>query len=239
MYRLSVTTVEKFRRYIKSLSARDNEEELIQSIKGIFKGNEMTVVGEAYHKIIEGEAIVLDNGLLVELERDGAITRFFFTPEQVEPALAFRDRHPHMIHEIPVSKVYQTKYGPIELRGRVDGQEGLETEDKKCKFSPVHDQDYIDSFQWRYYLDMLVTDTFFYDVFEVRGYQGIVSGPYDPETGPIYQIPGASFHAHDRIPCHRYAYLGYDCLTMLNDFLDYIELRQLWNFLKKSEVPVC
>lgn len=227
MYKLSVTTIEKYRRYTRALTQRDNEHELLQSIKGIFEGNDMTQVGEAYHKIIEGEALVMDNGLQVELQRDGRATAIFFTPEQAEPALAFRDAHPTMIHEISIQKVYQTKYGPILVKGRLDGQEGLETEDKKCKFGQVNFQDYLDSYQWRFYLDILGTDSFYYDIFEVRGFDGL-------NGAQPYRLPGVTFHAHDRLQCFRYQYMGYDCLSLLNDFLDYVELRQLWQFLKQA-----
>lgn len=218
MYRIRVTTIEKYRRYITNASPRDTEEELLESIKGTFEGNDMTDIGEAYHEVIEGKAQVVDDGVVAN--------NIFLTASQIAPALEFRNRHKHMIHEIPVTKIYQTRFGDILVSGRIDGQEGLETEDKKCKFRPPNFQEYSDSYQWRYYLDMLGNNTFFYDLFEVQGFKGF--GPGTPRT-----LPGVSFHAHDRLQCVRYLRMTDDCLAMLNDFLDYIELRNLWSHLKK------
>lgn len=199
-------------------SERDNEQELLEAIKGTFAGNDMTLIGEGYHEIMEGKAQVADGGLLAK--------GIFFTAEQARPALSFREAHPHMIHEIPVSKVYQTKIGPVLISGRLDGQEGRESEDKKLKFRNIDWQDYIDSYQWRYYLDMIETDIFYYDLFEVKG--------FDALRPPLpYLLPGVSFHAHERLQCIRYREMTRDCLSMLNDFIDYLELRQLWHLVKQ------
>jgi len=228
VYRISVTTIEKFRRFLVGASTRDNEAELLQAIKGIFLGNDLTDVGEGYHKIMEGEAEVTDGGLIAHIGRGDVKKSIFFTAEQARPALDFREAHPNMIHEIPVKKIYETKIGPVLISSRVDGQEGIETQDKKCKFRPPNFQEYIDSYQWRYYLDMLGTRIFFYDLFEVKG--------FDALTGTMpYYLPGVSFHAHERLQCVRYQQMGADCLALLNDFLDYIDLRGLWQFLKKTE----
>lgn len=231
MYKISVTTIEKFRRYLVGASARDTEFELLESIKGVFEGNDLTDIGEGYHKIMEGEAFVADNGLIVTIGRNrnntSVNTSIFFTADQARPALDFREAHPLMIHEIPVKKVYETKIGPVLISGRVDGQEGRETQDKKCKFRPPVFQEYIDSYQWRYYLDMLSTSLFWYDLFEVRGFKAL--------TGSMpYQLHGVSFHAHERLQCVRYPRMSDDCLSLLNDFLDYIDLRGLWQYLKTA-----
>lgn len=221
MYRISVTTIEKYRRYMVGASSYDTEAALLETIKGIFLGNDKTDIGGAYHKIMEGEAQVFDDSLLAD--------NIFFTPEQARPALAFRERHKHMIHEIPVTKVYETRIGPVLVSGRIDGQEGKETEDKKCKFREPDFREYTDSYQWRYYLDMLGTDLFYYDLFEVRGFTRFGF------QGSVRTLPGVTFHAHERHQCVRYQQLPGDCRSMLNDFLDYIELRQLWPFLKQTQ----
>ena len=225
MYKISVTTIEKFRRYQVGASARDTEVELLQSIKGVFEGNDLTDVGEGYHKIMEGEAQVADGGLIAHIGRGEVKKSIFFTADQARPALDFREAHPLMIHEIPVKKIYETKIGSVLISGRVDGQEGLETSDKKCKFSPPKFQEYIDSYQWRFYEDMLGTSLFWYDLFEVKGFKALAGSM-------PYQLPDVSFHAHERLQCVRYPRMSDDCLSLLNDFLDYIDLRGLWQFLK-------
>ena len=53
MYKLSVTTIEKFRRYVVGASEYDTEQALLEAIKGVFTGNDKTRTGSCYHKIIE------------------------------------------------------------------------------------------------------------------------------------------------------------------------------------------
>ncbi len=223
MNRISVTTIEAYRRYITQASQYDTEEQLIKTIKGEFKGNDLTRTGGCYGKLIEGEALVVEGGLIAEY--DGV--KIFFTDEQALPAVEFRQRHPSMIYEVPVQKIYETRKGSILVSGRMDGAEGAEFNDNKCKFKPPNFQEYADSYQWRYYLDMAQASLFYYDVYEVRGFDGL-------KGAQPYQLPGVQFIPHDRLQCARYAGLSDDCRWMLQDLLDYIELRQLWRFLKTA-----
>lgn len=227
MYRLSVTTIEAFRRYITNASAYDTEEALIAKIKGEFKGNDKTTVGSCYGKIIEGDALVVEGGLLPE--SDGV--KIFFTDEQALPAVEFRREHPSMIYEVPVQKVYETKYGPFLVSGRTDGIEGRDVNDNKCKFGTPDFRAYADSYQWRYYLDMLGLSTFFYDVYEVKGFEALKG------VSP-YQLPGVAFKSYPRLHCSRYNGLSDDCRLMLQDFVEYLEMRRLWAFLKRAAEPV-
>lgn len=206
-----------------SVSPRDTEEELIQTIKGVFEGNDMTEIGGAYHKIIEGEAVIMNGGLVAN--------DIYFTVEQANPALAFKARHKHLIHEVPVTKVYESRIGPVLISGRVDGLEGREIQDTKCKFRPPDLQEYIDSYQWRYYQDMLGLDLLYYDFFEVKGFKELSFG--SPRL-----LPDVTIEVHERLQCVRYRNMREDCLSMLNDFLDYIDNRNFWSLLKTVPDPI-
>lgn len=221
MYRLSVTTIEKFRRYMTQASSYDTEQSLLDTIRGLFTGNDLTRVGGCFGKIIEGDALIAEGGLITEY--DGA--RIFFTDEQAFPAVEFRRKHPAMIYEVPLYKVYETKFGAVQVSGRLDGAEGLDFNDNKCKFKPPDFTEYGDSYQWRYYLDMGRTSIFYYDIYEVRGFEAL-------RGSQPYRLPGVQFIPHDRLQCARYAGLADDCRLMLQDLLEYIELRQLWPYLK-------
>jgi hypothetical protein len=221
VYRISVTTIEKFHRFITDASPFDTEASLLESIKGIFLGNDKTRVGSCYHKIIEQEAHIVDGGLVAEA--DGV--QIFFSDQQALPAVEFKRRHYHMIHEVPATKICDTKIGPVLLSARIDGLEGLHVQDTKTKFRPVDLVQYADSYQWRYYLDMLGLDTFYYDVFEVCGFEAL-SG------GQPFTLPGVIFRDPVRLECLRYPHMGDDCRLMLQEFLEYIQDRNLWQFLK-------
>ena len=229
MYRISVTTIEKFRRYLFQASAYDTEESLLQSIKGIFTGNDKTRVGSCCHKIIEQEAHIADGGLIAQA--DGV--QVFFTAEQAAPFVEFKRQHPRMIHEVPASKVYLTSFGPILVTSRIDGVEGRQIQDSKTKFKTPDLREYADSYQWRFYEDMLDVDLFHYDIFEVRGFEAL-------KGAQPYQLPGVQFLDSVRLECARYEHMGDDCRLMLQEFLDYIELRNLWKYLKLADpsIPV-
>lgn len=124
MLRVSVTTLEKFRRYMNDESSFDTEESLIESLKGLFIGNDKTRFGSAYHKIIEGDFYTSDEDVVIV---NSEANHFVFSMEQSSPAIEFKASHPLMVHEMNVSKVYETVYFPIQVSGRIDGIEGCST----------------------------------------------------------------------------------------------------------------
>jgi hypothetical protein len=214
--------LEKFRRYITEASTYDTEESLLQSIKGEFRGNPKTKFGGAYHKIIEGDFKDISGQLLVEEKSE----YFIFTEKQARPALDYRREHPLMVHEMNVSKVYDTAFFPIQVNGRVDGIEGSHVRDAKTRFKSNDVRDYMDSSQWKFYLDMLGVDIFWYDVFEVKGFDGLPPKP--PYKVDAYIIP------HEPIKCIRYDLMVPEIESLLNGFLDYVHVRNLLPFLKPA-----
>lgn len=205
---------------MNEVSPYDTEESLIQTLSGEFKGNDKTKIGSAFHKLIEGDytkqgAMYLADDIL-------------FLKEQAAPALRFRKEHPVMIHEVPLYKVYETSYFPIQVSGRVDGLDGTQIHDHKCKFSYVKWQEYTDSVQWKVYLDIMGTDTFLYNVFEVRGFVQLTgSAPFD--LGQAVE-----FVPHEPMPCTRYASMEQDVQGLLDDFLGYIHNRNFFHYLKPA-----
>ncbi|HRS66744.1 MAG TPA: hypothetical protein P5519_12755 [Spirochaetia bacterium] len=224
MKRISVTTLEKFRRFIDGVSSDDTEESLIESLKGLFKGNDKTDFGGAYHKIIEGEFENYAGNIFVTYDKT---KQFVFNYAQAAPALSYRRNHPLMVHEVDVRKIFETTYGSIQVTGRLDGLEGATVRDLKTRFKQMNDADYADSFQWKFYLEMLGLDTFFYDVFEIKGFDAL------PEKRPFI-MPEVSIIAHEPIKCERYKTMSEDVQSILNHFMDYIDNRQLSNLLKPA-----
>lgn len=221
MYRISVTTLEKFRRFITGASAYDTEEALIETIKGIFIGNNKTAIGGAFHKIIEGDYLFNWESKLTVADN------IAFTSPQAQPALTYRCDHPGMIHEVPTTKWYVTAKGMVMISGRIDGVEGMHVHDAKTKFRSVDLMEYHDSYQWRYYLDMTGLNRFFYDLFEVKGFEQFSGG--NPLT-----LPDVQFIPHEPYQCLRYPGMEEDCLTLLNEFMDYIEMRDFFHLLKPA-----
>jgi hypothetical protein len=218
MKRISVTTIEKFRRYMTEASAFDTEDALLESIKGVFKGNDKTQLGGAYHQLIEGK-----------FESAGDEFKagdFIFTVDQARPALDYRLLHPLMVHEMNVQKIYETRYGPIQVTGRVDSIDGIQVRDVKTKFSYLDVQEYMDSCQWKFYLDAEELDTLIYDVFIIKGFESLpFNKPYKLDIRVEDPV---------EIRCDRYHGMSHDLKTQLNDFMDYIHNRKLFDALKPA-----
>jgi hypothetical protein len=222
MYRVSVTTIEKFRRYMTEASSLDTEDALIQSIKGIFEGNDKTKVGTAFHKIIEGDVQRLPGKNFLA---DG----ISFTYAQARPAIEYRKRHPKLFQEQNIRQVFETARFPIQVTGRVDALEGLYIRDSKTKFRNIDIREYIDSCQWKFYLNMMGAHTFFFDVFEVKGFDKLHNCQDRLELGE-----SVSIIAHDPIECIAYPEMEDEIVSLLHDFLDYIDNRNLSQFLKPA-----
>ncbi len=219
MNRISVTTLEKFRRMMDGTSSFDTEESLVASLKGEFTGNDKTMFGSAYHEMVEGK---FENG--GDMFKVGD---FIFSTEQAAPAINYRDAHRHMQHELPIRKVYETVLGSIQVTGRIDGVEGGDIRDVKTKFRAPADADYTDSYQWRFYLDMLEADTFYFDLFEIKGFIQL------PAQSPYY-MPELLIIPHEPLKCIRYEAMEADCLQLLTDFLAYLDFRNFNHLLKPA-----
>jgi hypothetical protein len=226
MFRISVTTLEKFRRYMAGVSAFDTEESLIESIKGIFKGNDKTRFGNAYHELIEGKYVCPDQDLY-------QVGGHHFSAAQARPAVAYKMNHLSMVHEMTANCVFKTNYFYIQVSGRIDGVEGAHVRDVKTKFRSVDVQEYLDSYQWRYYLHMTGLDYFFYDVFEVQGFDQACKQELVFDSAKTFQYPIQVLEPVE-IRCERYDGMQHELTTLLNDFLDYIHSRNLLPFLKPA-----
>lgn len=222
MFRISVTMLEKFRRFMTDASSYDTEEALIECIKGIFEGNDKTKTGGAFHKLIEGDYKKESDAFGGEIYIADDIA---FYPDQAEPAFDFKNEHPLMVHEVNIKKEYQVGPHIIRVTGRVDGIEGINIHDTKTKFRSIKYEEYIDSYQWRFYLDMLELDNMYYDLFEVMGFKEL--GGSQP-----YRLPGVLFIAHEPLQCVRYDRMSSDCTKLLSEFMNYIEIRNFYHLLK-------
>jgi hypothetical protein len=218
MYRISVTTLEKFRRVMVGASIYDTEASLIETIKGTFSGNAKTRFGSAYEKIIESP----DKCLSI----DGyQADNYFFTADQAQPAIDFHTAHPGMVYQVPVTKFYEVDGLSIQVSGKTDAVEATFVRDFKCIFRSIDWQNYIDSYQWRFYLDMIELRTFFYDVFEVQG------------TEDFGTIRDFSVKPCESLECISYEGMHDDCHSLLLQFMDYIRHRNLYHLLKKAVLP--
>lgn len=227
---IRTTTLEAFRRYLANGDYdyyEITEQSVIDTIIGEFKGNEYTRIGTAFHKIVQDGDFNLDYDYHTgnyNIEVDGNVVKF--TVSQVRVALDYRDEHPNAYHEFRGYK----DYGRAIVTGCADMIDGVEIRDIKTKYSSPTDSDYINSCQWRYYLDIFGASVFHFDLFLFRGYKKKKHG---------YDVRGLRLTHHTPpITCYRYPEMESDNLALLNQFMDFCEARGLTKYLTKDRLKI-
>ena len=252
-YRVAVTHLEKFRRFLAGTSSFDTEQDVIDALAGVFIGTDKTHIGNAFHEILEApekygkiewgeEEYVM---VPIPTVRDAvgkAVSLIGLPLESLRPVYQYIRAHSRMFHEIPVGKMYHTRAGVgLYVSGRCDGMEGAKVRDTKFKFRAVSDdEDYTDSAQWRLYLDMTQARSFAYDIFQVVGYESWpaavnISPNPDKSLREAILLPGLSLNPYPTIECHSYEAMSSDIDTLLYDFVDWVKFRGLFHLLKPCD----
>lgn len=237
---IRVTQLEAFRRYMSGQYDYVTEQSVIDSITQEFTGNEYTRIGTAFHSIVE-------TGQLVCEKVPAGIRKFtYYGKETEEPvpcgrrfnvdgygvtmdvpqckvALDYRAEHPLAFHEIREYK----DYGEAVVTGCADMIDGTEIRDIKTKYSTQADADYINSCQWRYYLQLFGADVFHFDLFIFEGYDKDRHG---------YDVRGLHLTRREPITVYRYPGMEQDNTNLLHQFLDWAEYRGLTEYLMKTKI---
>ncbi len=220
------TAIEAFRRYLAN-GENDyyeiTEQSVIDSVTGVFEGNTYTRIGTAFHSVVQyGEPSYADpqGGCMIDVD-DHAVR---FNEEQLKIALNYRDEHPNAYHEFRGYK----DYGRAIVTGCADMIDGTEIRDIKTKYSTPSDSEYINSCQWRYYLDIFGADVFHFDLFVFHGYDKDKHG---------YDVRPLELTRHTPpITCYRYPEMHNDNLALLNQFMDWAEARGLTEYLTSKRI---
>lgn len=241
---IRVTQLEKFRRYIEQSEYANyeiTEQSVIESITGVFTGNEQTRIGTAFHSIVEtgkpksekvpsGERSFLYYGKEqkepVPCGRKFDIDGFdvILDVNQCKVALDYRNEFPNAYHEIRLYK----DFGCAVVTGCADIIDGIEIRDIKTKYSYPSDSDYINSCQWKFYLELFNVDVFHFDLFVFDNYNKDKHG-YDVRGLPLERYFPA-------IACYRYDGMERDNRNLLRSFLEWAEYRDLVKYLIKETV---
>jgi hypothetical protein len=228
MRRISVTSLEAFRRYIAGVSQFDTEANLLDVLSGRFEGNEFTYIGSAFHSIVEhGEEAyrVADGGYVLEVDGYAVLMDGL----QVATALQYKHEYPAAFHEVSFGMDFLDGRFPLHVSGRLDLPHGDDIRDIKTKFSApkgVNDcpaEGYIDSCQWRLYLQMTGADRFYFDVFQFDGYDKTKHG---------LDVRGLKLTRTEPIECLRYDAMEQDNRQLVDEFREYIHTKNLYNILK-------
>lgn len=239
-----VTQIEAFRRFIEQSDSNNyeiTEQSVMDSVTGSFEGNCQTRVGSAFHAIVETgcqPCVIAPAGYRtftyygkekqepVPEGRTFDIEGYPVTLDlsQIKVALDYRYQNIEAFHEIRKYK----DYGRAVVTGCADMVNGLQLRDIKTKYSVPSDSQYYDSCQWRFYLDMFGADIFDFDLFCFDGYKLEKHG-YDVRGLPLIPYTPA-------IRVYRYDGMEQDIHNLLDQFLDWCELRGLTQYLYNTKI---
>ena len=238
---IRVTQLEKFRRFISGEYEYETEQGVIDCITQEFTGNEYTRIGTAFHSIVE------TGKPLCEKVPAGERSFLYYGKEQKEPvpcgrkfnidgynvvldvnqcqvALDYRNEYPNAYHEIRLYK----DFGNAIITGCADMIDGMEIRDIKTKYSYPSDIDYINSCQWKFYLELFQANVFHFDLFVFEGYDKNKHG-YDVRGLPLKRYEPA-------ITCYRYKGMEQDNMNLVHSFLEWAEYRNLTKYLLKEKI---
>lgn len=211
-----VTLIEAFRQFLYCEDNEDtpwiNEPNVINTVRGIESSNVKADFGTSGHNIIE-------NALMYKTDTGYKVKDFVFTDAQAWPLIKYRNKYPLMVREVCVSKVYRLRSCDLIITGHIDGLNGTHVHDNKFKFSSFDALDFIESYQWRMYLDMIGLDTFVYDFFNVTGFSEMAD------------CPKAKISDCESMVVKRYPEMQQEIYSMLEEFMDWITFKGLEQYL--------
>lgn len=167
---LHVTDLEQWRWY--NLMEAKTKEDLVGSLLRTEPPNDKMMMGTAWHSILENPPDVID-----EVEKDGFVFKVECDGEIFLP----------QVREIRATKDYVVDDCVVTLTGGCDGITAYEVGDHKLTFRP-NPENYLESYQWRAYLDIYDADVFKYFI-----YHGVQKGKTvsikDFSTMKMYRYP--------------------------------------------------
>lgn len=211
-----VTTLESFRFWLHGQNEENEmyntEERVIENVIGVSVSSPKMSFGSCGHLIIEKpHANRTPTGY--------QIGKFSFTDTQVAPLVRYAQEHPYMTREVPASKLYILPDFDLIVTGTVDALEGINIRDNKFKFSSFDMQEYIDSAQHRFYMDMLGMKCFYYDFFRVKSFEY----PQDCVKAIIEDVESLFIPWNDG--------MSEEINSLLTDFSDWVQTKGLTKYL--------
>ncbi len=189
--RVSATDIDALRYFMSPPHDTDMElDELLRRLRKEEPPTEAMMAGTALHRVLE----TADGECLSEIEEDGYRFLFALNDEIELPP----------IREMKATREYEIDGFAVTLVGKVDAVHGRRIHDHK--FTARYDPErFLNSYQWRIYLDVFDADEFRWNVFEGR--------EIGPKTYGITQL--------HKLGVHRYPTMGADVERELSRFVSF------------------
>lgn len=190
LIKASVSAVEALRRWETRVPFENEDEPTWEVFLADLEAppNPKMLAGTAFHEALENAEV----GEVSELEADDYVFDF----SEFDGVIALPT-----VREVSFAKTY----GNLRLGATCDGL-GSGITDYKLKFSSFDAEQYMESCQWRFYLDMSGMDSFTYQVFE--GYE---------RRGETNYIDVRKVHS---LTLYRYPKLEADCMKLAKRFYE-------------------
>lgn len=204
--RISATTLESYRLWRSPDQEWMPEQDLIDTINGVWKPNHKVELGSAFGKVLEDpDRFMVPGGF-----RCGA---FEFGRDVIEPCLKVIDRRG--VFEAKAQKAY----GDIDVVSKADHLLGAHLSEFKTTLSSFDAGKYMDSYQWRFMADAFQPRMITYHVFCLS-----------EATNGVIDLK--SIESFNLFP---YAKLHEDCCDLLREFCDYVRARGLDGVLRQRQ----
>jgi len=205
MLRVSASHLETFRKYLTTDYV--SEADVVASIKGEGVWSDEMKWGAAFHSILEKpDEHRVEGGFSC----DG----HFFKDATVEPCLAIFNRDG--VFEVKHTRDFEIGGHTVTLVTKADQLHGSRGIENKTKWSPFDFDVYQKSYQWRCYILVFGLASITYNVFLLhkdRHGDFVLNGI---ETFTLYPYPE----------------IEADCVKLLTEFVDYVKLRGLEEYLQ-------
>lgn len=199
--RVSVTSIDS---WLYTLSHENADvQKLLSDLRGEGVRSEPMIASSALHRALERAEPGESNDLIA----DGY--RFIIKPDVELTLPAIRELKLEV--EIPIDAALT-----VTQVGKVDGLEGRTVYDHKGtkKFEPDY---FLDSFQWKQYLNMSGADTFQWNVFEIDWERWTM-------LGDCKELSVTGYH---ELRQYRYPGMADDCMDLLRGFLSFLDVRSM------------
>ncbi len=208
MLKISVTTIESFRNYLKGSL---EEEALLKRIRGKYEPSRYMELGTAFHDILEKIN-----------ERYSEEKKCFIAKNGIEfnydiIAQCYQAINQEASFEVKTTKVYDIGNEQVEVVAKVDQLFGNYVYENKTCWGGFSFERYFQSCQWKYYMDIFEAEKVSYNVFCF----------YDAKNG--IQLRGIEQFSFDRYPD-----LDSDLNELLTSFLEFIQSRKLEEYFQNK-----
>ena len=205
------TPIETDEQWEKAQEWYPTEEKLLHELKNGVPENDAMLIGTLGHKVLE-TSIVGDEHLYVT-DDENKLGLYFGEVELTAPFYLLKERR--------MFKTYQIGDTDFILTGQYDAKWNNRIIDYKFSASGDFETKYMDSFQWRAYLDLEGhADEFEYSVFETKWMSpNRRVGPKPSELGLNEDYQNYTVAGHESYVCHRYPDLAQHVRNHVEAFL--------------------